>query len=186
MANKVENVSFGKPKIGGAMYCGPIGSKLPTNATEELNEAFKSLGYISEDGLENDDKIDTDPIRAWGGDIVLVVNKGKTDEFKYTLIECMNVEVLKQIYGEKNVSGDKESGITIKSTSTPLESHAIVIDMILQGGVLKRIVIPNGAVSEVGTITYKDEEPIGYETTLTCIPDESGVHHYEYIQKADI
>ena len=64
----------------------------------------------------------------------------------------MNVEALKQVYGTDNVTGDLSTvgGITIKANSKSLESHAIAIDMILKGGLLKRIVIPNATVSEIG------------------------------------
>jgi hypothetical protein len=56
--------------------------------------------------------------------------------------------------------------------------------MILQGGVLKRVVIPNCKVSEVGEVVYKDDEAIGYETTVSCLPDAAGNTHYEYIVKS--
>ena len=56
-----------------------------------------------------------------------------------------------------------------------------MIDMILRGA-LKRIVIPNGKVSEVGEISYSDDDATGYETTLTCMPDSDGNSHYEYIK----
>ena len=39
--SSTTNISVGKPKIGGAIYNAPAGSKLPTDASTALDEAFK-------------------------------------------------------------------------------------------------------------------------------------------------
>lgn len=179
--SETSNVTAAKPKVGGGIYSAPLGTALPTDATTALNQAFKNLGYVSEDGVTNSDERSTDDIKAWGGDTVNTVQTEKKDTFKYTLIEALNVEVLKEVYGDSNVSGKLETGITIKSNSKELDPHSIVIETVLTDNALKRIVLPNAKVTEVGEITYGDSDNVGYETTVTCYPDGSGNTHYEYI-----
>lgn len=178
-----SNVSYAKPKVGGAVYRAPIGTTLPTDAKTVLNEAFKSLGYISDDGMTNNNSPESEKVKAWGGDVVLVTQTGKEDKFKFKLIEATNIEVLKTVHGDKNVTGDLETGITVKVGQEEIGTSAWVIDMVLKGGIAKRIVIPEASISEIGEVAYKGNEAIGYETTLTAVPDADGKTHYEYIMK---
>lgn len=183
MANQPKYVTSAKPKVGGSIYSAPIGTALPTDATTALNTAFKCLGYVSDDGVQNSDDRKTTDIKSWGGDIVNSVQTEKTDTFKYTLIEALNVDVLKEIYGDSNVTGNLDTGITVKSNSTELDEHVIVIEMVLRNNVLKRIVLPSAKVTDVGEIKYKDGDNVGYETTVTCFSDDNSNTHYEYIVK---
>lgn len=180
MAVNTSNVAAGKPKIGGAISVAAKGTTLPTDAISTLDSAFKDLGYVSEDGLTNQNTATTEQIKAWGGDVVLTPSTEKTDYFIFTLIEILNVDVLKFVYGSSAVSGDLETGITLAASSQEADECVLAIDMVLNGA-LKRIVLPKAKVNSIGDIVYVDGEPVGYPCTVTALPDASGNTHYEYI-----
>ena len=188
MANEVMNVSSGKPKVTGAIYRAPLADNLtiPTDESTALAAAFKCLGYISDDGVSNDSSITTEQIRAWGGDVVLVTQTEKNDTFKFKLLEVLNEDVLKTVYVDSNVvvtpqSGDTPKKITVSVNSKEQPDCCFVIDMILRGDKIKRIVIPNGKLTEIDEIVYKDDEAIGYNITITAQVDDAGNSHYEYL-----
>lgn len=180
----VSNVSVGKPKVGGAIYVAPIGTaNVPTDATTDLPAAFVGLGYVSEEGITNSMSQDSDIYKAWGGDAVLAMIGGKEDSFKMKLLETMNVDVLKTIFGADHVTGTLATGISLSVTNDAAVSMIWVIEMVMRDGALKRIIIPSGAISELGDTVYVDDEPVGYEITVLASPDTNGVCHYEYIKR---
>lgn len=180
---EVNYVSPGKPKVTGAIFRAPLGTALPTDANTSLAAEYVELGFVSADGVTNNNTPETEDVYAWGGTQVMKSVTEKPDEWTFSLIEALNPNVLKTVYGDANVIVD-ETGkkITVKASSGDVGNSVYVIEMVLKGGALKRVVIPNGALGEVGEIVYKDEEPIGYEITVAALDDGSGTTHYEYIQ----
>lgn len=192
--NNKNNVTAGKPKINGAIFRAPVGTPYPTPAaetplayaaaaTEELDSAFECLGYVSSDGIKNNNSKTSAQIRAWGGQIVLAPMTEHTDTFAGTFIESLNESVQKAVNGDDNVSGSMAlGGMAVAIDSTDDIEHVYVIDMLITGGAKRRIVIPYGKISEVGEITYKDDTAVGYPLTIMCLPnpvDEK--NHYEYV-----
>jgi hypothetical protein len=181
MANTVANVAVGKPKTGGAIWKAPLNTTLPTDASTALGNTFTCLGYISDEGVTNNNSPESDAIRAWGGDQVLTIQSEKPDTFQFTMIESKNLDVLKAVYGDANVSGTLADGATIRANSTEAEAYVWVIETIL-GTTLSRIVIPNGKVSEIGEIVYRDDEAVGYNITVTALPGTDGDTHKVYMK----
>lgn len=185
MATHATNVTTGKPKVGGAVHWAPLGTTLPTSASDTLDEAFLDLGYVSDDGVTNQNSPESSTVKAWGGDTVLNLQTDRPDTFKLKLIEAMNKTVLSTVYGEDNVTEDESGNLTIKATAGEMPSGSWIIDMIYKGNRAKRIVIPNGTISELGDLVYKDDEAVGYDVTITDVADSNGVYHYEYIKAAE-
>lgn len=183
-ANTTSNVTTGKPKVGGAVYRAPLGTTLPTDTTTALDAAFKCVGYVSEDGMTNSLSRTSDPIKAWGGDIVMHAQSDYDETWSGTFIETLNDELLKMTYGNSNVTGALSTGLTVTKNAKELEESVYVIDMAIRNGGAKRVVIPKGKVTEIGDITYKDDEVVGHELTIGCMADDSGNTSYEYIKQA--
>lgn len=178
-----SNVTAGKPKIGGAVSVAAVGATLPTDAVTALAEAFANLGYISEDGMTQAITRDSENIKAWGGDTVMTTQTDFGETFQFSLIEAMSLDVRKAVYGDANVTGTLAAGMVTTVNSAELAEHSWVIDLVYNGAV-SRIVIPNGKVTEIGDITYADGEPVGYELTITALPDANGNCSYEYTKTA--
>lgn len=185
MANNSANVSTGKPRAAGAIFTAPIATALPTDATTSLDAAFQGLGYVSEDGLVNTIESDSESIVAWGGDTVLTTQTSREESFAFTFIET-NEHVLKEVYGEDNVSVSADGDITVIHSAVDRTPRRYVFEIALTGGRVKRIVVPRAQVSEVGDVTYADGEAIGYEVTLTALPEGAeGVTAVEYIASVE-
>lgn len=176
------NVTAAKPKIGGGISVAPVGTTAPTDASTSLDTAFKSLGYISEDGLTNNNSPSSNDVKAWGGDVVMSLLTEKPDKFTLKLIEGKNVAVLKSVYGDNNVEIDESGLIKISAKAEDLPIKSWVVDTVLSEDSIKRIYIPQGKVTEIGEIVYKDDEAIGYSLTISAYPDASGNTHYEFIE----
>lgn len=180
MGKNVSNVSAAKPRTTGCIYVAPAGTALPVAADGTLSDAFVDMGYISEDGMTNTISKTTTKIKAWGGDTVLITEDSFEESYQLKLIECKNVDVLKFVFGDENVSGDLETGIKVAKTGGNNEGKVIVIDTILSNNDLQRTVIPDGVISSIGAITYKANEPIALDLTIDCKSDASGNTSYEY------
>lgn len=185
MSADATNVAVGKPKVAGAIFRAPLGTTLPTDVETALPEAYKTLGYISEDGVTNGQSRTSSEVKAWGGTIIMTTQTDKTDTFHFVAVEALNEEVQKMTFGSDNVTTDANGMTTVRSNANELEAAVYVIELALNRA-YRRIVIPNAKVSATGDIVYKDSDVIGYDTTLTALPHAGydGDTHREFTQSA--
>lgn len=177
------NVTAARPRTGGVIYRAPLGTTLPTDAKTALDEAFKQLGHLSEDGFTNNNTATSEDIKDMGGTTVLTVQTEKTDTFSFKLIDALSEDVLEAVYGSDNVTGTMATALTVTANSDEPEEAVWVLETIMRGGILQRIVIPDGKISELGEIAYRKNEAVGFDVTVTALPDDSGATHYTYFGK---
>ena len=180
-----DNVTYAKPKVTGAIFVDLTGDAVaPTDATTALATGFTALGYITDDGAVISRDSDSNDTNAWGGDLVLHTNGGKTTTIEFTMIE-QSEDVARLVFDPDNVTVDSTTGnITISDKGWNDNSYPYVIDTILKDGRSKRHYIPKAIISGIDDETLDDSDPDGYDTTLTCMRNADGEFHKIYIGKA--
>ena len=182
-----NNVNFGKPKVGGAIFIAPLNGTtaptMPKSAKEELGTMFKSAGYVEDGGIKSTIKKDVDIKYAWGGTAIGANNKKTEVTMQIPLIESRNEDVLKFVFGDSNVKTD-ENGIAVDINGNDETEWMVVIDMATRGGKVHRIVIPDCIITSLGDISYKDDDIVKYETTVTALAyDNNNNYQKEYWEK---
>jgi len=189
MANDVTKVLAGKPLASGGVLRGDSSTAAPTDATSAVTGAT-ALGYIGPDGLTETVDRQTNKIKAWGGDVVKVVQTDFSVTYQFTFYESANAEVLKAVHGDDNVSvtaADETHGnqtaITINSEELPKVPWVFEIK---DGDSKIRIFVPLGQITTVGDITYSDEDVVGYQVTVEAFPDADGNQAYKYLDDGKV
>ena len=176
--NDATNVGVGKPAVTGAAYLGASGATLPTDASTQLDSKFKGLGYVSEDGATIAEERDSEDIPAWGGDTVYTAQTSYKETIVFTPIE-INPDVMKAMYGEKNVK--VEAGkMTVTHNAAELPELPLVIETVPNSKTVTRYVVPRAKLTEKGHLSLNGSDPMGRELTFTALPDENGNTMYEY------
>lgn len=173
-------VTTGKPYSGGvaglaagAIFVGPENAEgkatLPTSATSALPDGYKCLGYITSDGVSNGFSVSTSEIKAWGGDTLLNPLESFAETYGFTCAE-LNEKVLKTVWGDGNVTGTDETGLTIDHGPEGFDAiRVFVVICAYQDGSVGLKVIPKGQLSNLDNITYQDTAVVGHAVTISAL-----------------
>lgn len=178
--NEKSNITIGLPKANGAVFWAPLGTTLPTNASDALNAGFVNLGYISEDGVTMSTEESVDKIRAWGREVVMVSSTEYSETFSLNFLETVRESVLQFMKGTDNVNLSGDGSLRVKTTGDVLPRGSIVIDTIQNNGSATprthRIVFGDCQISDrSGDQTYNNSDPLVYPATIEAFKFESPV-----------
>lgn len=168
MANSAANVRVGAQ---GIIYHAPLLTALPTDTSTALNVAFVDVGYISEDGFSYTVEQASNDTRAWGGDLIRRI----TNEFGLTMTFTMvehNANSVAAFYGNGSASAWEVKNVIVRKAWV---AH------ITDGAKIRRIVVPDGEVTERGDVTFATADVVGYPITVTAYPNATGTYAFEYL-----
>ena len=171
--NDKGNITIGLPKAGGAIYFAPAGTTLPTDASTSLSAAYVNLGYVTEDGVTLNTAEESDTIKAWGPETVMVNQTDYTETVTFNLLETIKPAVLQYMRGSANVDIGVDGSIKSGTTGEQLPHGIIVVDTIQNNGSANpryhRIVYGDCQVSDrSGDQTYNNSYPVTFPVTITA------------------
>ena len=190
-SRKRSNVLVGAPDVqaSGGILVGPTATETtnhPTDATAEISAELKlkPAGYVSNEGVTKTVDRETTEIDDWNGDDVLILQGKHSVTLKVTFLESANLEVLKMIAGENNVT---ESGgkIKIVDNADELPHRAMAFQIKGSSGAKIRVFAPDAQVTNVGDVKFVRTDVIKYEATIKCFTDADGNKLYSFIDRAE-
>lgn len=184
-----QNAIFAaEPAIAGCVFTAPVGTprpKLPTPFAD-LDSAFTELGDVGDDGFTEKTDRKTDKKRNFGGNVVKVTQSEFGITVEFTLLESLNADVLRAVYGDQNVTvlpATETSGtiIEVRKNSKRLLRKEWVIDTVdtsLGAGEANparwRSYIGEGQIIDTGDVKIVHTDTIEYKVTLECFEDHEG------------
>lgn len=149
--------------VTGAVSTAPVGTPAPTDATTPLGPEWFNRGYVGEDGLTEENTVSRDEKRAWQRRTVLrrtVTEAGTTYTFRILQINRENIELI------RGTTFNADGSITV-DPGVEYESLSWVLD--IEDGVRGiRKYLPSAQLSEVASITYNNDELIGWDVTVSA------------------
>ncbi|MEU4709512.1 hypothetical protein AB0G00_24110 [Nocardia salmonicida] len=176
------------PKVKGVIYRAPLGTTLPTDAVTALSNTFKDLGGISDAGIVNAQSRDVTKVKDFAGDTIATPQSDYTETLKIEFVESTNLEVLKAVFGDSNVTfapatATKGALITVNHNSQILPKSVWVVDTV-QGTGLRRQIAAIGQPITVDDVTQVSTDVVKYAVTIECfkfVDGESVFNVREYL-----
>lgn len=171
-----NNLGVAKGRPGGyAMIC-PAGTDVTPlmDVSKTIRELLatvtgaKSLGYISEDGVQWTTDTDTSDNSEWGGTVVSTSLSSYGESAQVTFLESRE-SVLKACYGKDNVS---TTGATtqIRHNANFTDPWVYVFDAVISATKVKRTIVPLGRIFERDTVDENSSDMMGYTPTIKTMP----------------
>ena len=182
MCNNNQFIGFSKPFTDGTAYFAPHSASvvLPTDAISPLDENFKNLGRLSEDGVTFA-AANSEPENVYADGRIPVDSSDSEYNPSVTasLLQIVDIEVAKAVYGEDNVIGT-QGNYRVRHNANNNSRGVFVIQRRVAKSSIARYVIPDGKLTVTGDIAHNASSLVELPITITPSVDANGDAYNEY------
>jgi hypothetical protein len=171
-------------QTAGGLYVAPAGTPLPEDVDEPLNEAFKSLGYVSSDGVTIAIDGSTDPIEVWSGERIGALRSAFSIEYSMSLYQVLSPHVNAMIFGDGSVTtaaATAEHGNRMKVAigSRMPKVASLILDAFFEDKMIRQVA-ELVQMSDIDDITLVHNEPMAFAPTFSVYRGSNGDHVVQY------
>lgn len=167
--------------VVGYAYTLPTSAVMPKDTKTALPATAEDLGFVSEDGLSISTDRSTEPIKDWNLDDIRLLLTEHSATLTFTIISW-TIAGLKAYFGAENVTETADE-VVVKINGRDIGNRAWVFNL-KDLARKRRVVVPNGALSSQGEITFVKGEATPLEIELTALVDSFGEKIYIYTANA--
>lgn len=197
MATDATKVYIGladQSKTTGAASRGPVITDIPETMEEALAAiaAFRSSGYINEDGASLTTDLSTNDLREWNGGVVRKLLETFDGTLSFVLIQA-DYEGWCQLFGEEYVSRTEANAEHGEQLHIRIGSHLAKPQgwalRMKDGDYRMLVLVPNGQVTSGLELTFSAGEAVALPIEISASDDGTGdaIHIYtDDGQKVDV
>ncbi|MFI0406582.1 hypothetical protein [Actinomadura sp. 3N508] len=184
-----DNVTWIRVGVGpGKVRVSPLATIAPTNPTDAYGAGWNDLGALDPAGLSegvNEDRAQHTP---WGYKSPVrtdITSSTRTYKFKCWETNVHTLSLFDRVaYEDMTIVGAGPSAYLAYDVVRPNkgDERSFAIDLIDGDDNYFRYIIPRGEVTERTEITWKGDEVVGYEYTVTAYESSDGLTVRKYIQ----
>ncbi|MCV7226059.1 hypothetical protein [Mycolicibacterium komossense] len=171
-------------QTAGGLYIAPYGTELPTDVDEPLDAAFKSLGYVSSDGVTISIDGSTTPIEVWSGESIGSLRDKFQIDYSMSLYQVLSPHVNAAIFGDGSVTtaaatSQHGNRMKVAISSRMPKIATLILDAFFEDKAIRQVA-EFVQMSDIDDITLVHNEPMAFQPTFTVYRGTGGIHVTQY------
>lgn len=167
-----NSVNLGAGLATGMFFHAPANTALPTYPTDTLAEAWKEVGYISQDGITWHHGRSAEALKDWSNSIRRMLQSGDDKTVAATIISTTK-EVLQTIFGSSNVTETAATSSHGKLEAVEVKEGVIsgeeaFLFLMKDGDDTFMLGTTKGFITNLDDISFAPGSPIQWPATISA------------------